>query len=1466
MINKKLMMLAILLVGLLAVSAVSAADNATGDIASADNVSVSIDGTMSAENGRTNIYFDASASADGNGSAESPYSFVDASRISSNSNMYFKNGYYPLYAWNSYSNISFYGENPEETIIDFENSHLQSEDSILIKNMTFKRSTLDILQNIVAANSIFDGNCSYNEQSTITAWDNCNMLFDNCSFINNNNEYGVINLAFDCDVMISNCRFIDNLVSECGAIYSINSMVNITNSIFKNNRANKSGGAIFSSGRLFIYDSTFIDNSAYCGGSIYSCYETSTVAISNTGFYGNRAFAGGSIFDMESESLYVDGCEFINSSSVYGGALALLGTQCDISGCDFNGNDAEDGGSVYQICGNLTLTDSEFADNTAKNGGGILVFAMDNVIISNNDFMDNGVWAILSDDENLIYQNNNFINNDVCLNYIPNLIIGSGNYTLLKSDDTFNGTIPERYDPRDYGMITPAREQGTMNYCWAFATMATLESCMLKATGVQFDFSEMNVANLISIYSYGYRDGSAEWYPSAAAAYLLNWFGPVYEEDDMYSSNRPMSPILNSLFHVQNVIFIQRESQSDLNAIKEAILRYGAVVSDICFSGDYFKGYTYYNPNSDISDHTLSIVGWDDSYPKENFKITPPGDGAWIVKNSWGEADGYGCYYVSYYDTTLGISENGMFTFMFNDTVRYDRNYQYDFGDFQTYEFSESAIWCRNIFNSTGDEYLGAVSTYFDENYDWELSIYVNDELAHTQSGRNGYGYYTIGLDKYIPLKKNDVFEIAFKLFSLDGSPVCFPLMNYKYNDGLGKSLISSDNENWFYIMDFEDKPLVACIKAFTFLEKIGTGIALNVESGGCNPVNITAIISDEYGNRVNGGSVDFDLEGAKYTVNVSNGAASIVYSFKNTTDLIFATFNGAGYESSSANKSISVLPSSILTAEDVTVKYCDANGKLVATLTSAEGVPISADIVISLNGEDYAMKTDSKGQASLSTKDLKVGTYTATVTYSGSDKYDPATATAKITVTKADTVITAADVNVAYKDPDGELVATIINEHGKPLVVTLSFNINGKTYTAKTDSNGQASIPLDTLSPGTYTATISYKGSGNYKASSTTAKVKVTKADTIITAPDVSLAYKDPNGELTATIINEHGKPLVVTLSFNINGKTYTAKTDSNGQAKIAIGTLSPGTYTATITYKGSSNYKASTATSKVTVTKAGTVLTASDVTVAFKDPNGELTATIINEHGKPLAVSLNVKLNGKTYTVKTDSNGQASIAVGTLSPGTYTATISYKGSSNYQASSTTAKVKVTKAGTVISAPDVSVTYKDPNGALVATIVNEHGKPLVVSLNVNINGKDYTVKTDSNGQASIAVGSLSPGTYTATISYKGSSNYQASSTTAKVTVTKADTIITAPDVTVAKNDPDGKLVSTIVNEHGKPLVVTMKIELDGKTYSAKTNSNGQMNVSTADLATGTYTATISYKGSSNYNASITTAKIQVKK
>ena len=1273
-------------------------------------------------------------------------------------------------------------------------------------------------------------------------WGSANGALSNCSFVNSHaGEYGGAVYWGSANGALSNCSFLDcnagpasGMVALGGAVYWAGANGALSNCSFVNCTSLKSklggcGGAVYWAGANGVLsDSSFIDcfvkygDSA--GGAVYS--NSANGIISGCIFVDCAAVNGGAVYinsehyerDDEDDlvSYYTNdsivNCWFVDSAAANGGAVYWENSNGNLYGCNFVSCSASGssydgtgfGGAVYAGGLSIIVDETSFYNCHANSyGGGIFSNCINCCLI--NSFFEANVASRGSDWYSAKPINITETKESTIIS-APNTIVTlnvSKNMTVTLRDGNDNFLDGQQITLFNNMKILTTNSNGQVSFAIP---------------------DNLNLGNYSAIISYGGND--------------------VYKRSitiaDVYVRNEGYVAKFADLANLIDKSFIQLDLDRNYSFAEDdsSYINGIAINKSIVINGN---GVTI-NGNKQTkilrilsSNVTLSNISFVNSVSEDNGSAVY-WSGADGVLSDCSFVDCAGAVYWSGADGVLSdcsfvgcVAENGGAVYWFGaDGV-----------------LSDCCFVDCTALNGGAVLWVGAHSKLFKCSFINCLAMYENGGAVLWHGD-----YGTVAKSSFINCTA-DVY----------GGGIYFDGANCSLINPIFEGCIASEGPDWYsvYPLNFINETSIETVLA-----------ASDVTTTYMGSKNLVAVLKDVDGDLLVGEQISIALNNVEYALQTdSNGEASLAIPSNLAPKTYVATISYAGneiYESSTATANVVVNKAdTVISASDVSVVYKDPKGELVTTIISEHGKPLVVNLNINLNGKDYTVRTDSNGQASIAIDTLKAGTYTATISYKGSGNYKASTATAKVTVTKAGTVISAQDVNVAYKDPNGELVATIVNEHGKSLVVNLNVELNGKTYTAKTDSNGQMSLAIDTLTPGTYTATISYKGSSNYKATSTTAKVTVTKADTIITASDVNVAYKDPNGELVANIINEHGKTLVVTLNVELNGKTYAVKTDSNGQAVLPLDTLTPGTYNAKISYKGSSNYKASSATVLVTVTKANTIISASDVNIAYKDPNGELVATVINEHGKPLVVNLNVELNGKTYTVRTDSNGQAILPLDTLTPGSYNAKISYKGSSNYKASSATVLVTVTKANTIISASDVNIAYKDPNGELVATIVNEHGKSLVVTLSININGKTYNVKTDSNGQASLAIDTLTPGTYTATISYKGSSNYNAATTTAKVTVTKAATIISAPDVSVKYKDPNGKLVSTITNEHGKPLVVNLNVDLNGKTYTVKTDSNGQASVSTSDLAPGSYTAAISYKGSGNYKAASTTAKITVK-
>lgn len=395
-----------------------------------------------------------------------------------------------------------------------------------------------------------------------------------------------------------------------------------------------------------------------------------------------------------------------------------------------------------------------------------------------------------------------------------------------------SGFFEHLYDLRALGKTGSVKDQKDSGSCWAFGTYASLESYLLPSE--TWDFSENNMKNmLLPDYpeSFDYDEGG---FTLMSTAYLARWSGPVIETDDPYNPHSSVSPEgLSAVKHVQEVLFIpDRQGALDNDNIKWALQEYGAVASTMYVDLTCFDpvNNSYYYAGQDFADHMIAIVGWDDSFDKNKFNPAAPGDGAFIVKNSWGPDWGEeGYFYISYYDSIIG-KDNAIYTA--ENLSGCGSIYQYDpLGWVNSFGYARNtSAWAANIFTAEENETLNAVSFYTtDSGAEYEVHIYtdpvsgpVNPEgLKASGNGTFTYaGYHTVRLDQGVPLEEGQNFSVVLRLSAPEyGYPVALecPVEEYssQASSNSGESYVSPDGINWVDLSSiFENSN--ACIKAFT--------------------------------------------------------------------------------------------------------------------------------------------------------------------------------------------------------------------------------------------------------------------------------------------------------------------------------------------------------------------------------------------------------------------------------------------------------------------------------------------------------------------------------------------------------------------------------------------------------------------------------------------------------------------------
>ena len=268
-------------------------------------------------------------------------------------------------------------------------------------------------------------------------------------------------------------------------------------------------------------------------------------------------------------------------------------------------------------------------------------------------------------------------------------------------------------------------------------------------------------------------------------------------------------------------------------------------------------------------------------------------------------------------------------------------------------------------------------------------------------------------------------------------------------------------------------------------------------------------------------------------------------------------------------------------------------DGDLSVKLTDGDGNPIAKSKVrITLNDVVSRVSTDAKGIAKLKVN-VTPGIYTVKCSFS-KDGYESSYVSKKITVLSTGVSKFKASNYIAYIGAKNPFTVTLTAD-GVPLsgkIVT--FNINGKSYDVKTDSNGKASLNIN-LPKGKYTMEYSYAGGKNIKSASGSKTVTVKKGVPVKISKYGSQTYIDYKlGKFQVKVVDVRGSPIAgKKVKFIFKKKTYVRKTDKKGIANLKV-KLPTGSYKIKVISDKTSKYnkKSKTYTIKVkSSTKPGGV-----------------------------------------------------------------------------------------------------------------------------------------------------------------------------------------------------------------------------------------------------------------------------------
>lgn len=810
----------------------------------------------------------------------------------------------------------------------YDKSYLTVYNSLFEKNVAVSGAAIEnnnYKGSVKIFNSTFIENICEEGGAIYNIWGEC--LVYNSTFSNNTAERGGAIYNNRGLLKVYNTKIISNIGTDLGAGIKSWGICEVYDSVIANNTntLKQGGGFYVSEFSLLIQNCTVVNNSAVWGGGVY-VEAKAELTVVDSQIINNTAERGGGI-DINQGALKLTNSTVSNNvADTYGGGIRFAFLSSELAGAKINNNVAKYGGGIYNDGVDVTITDSEINANSASDGGA--AYNAGTLLLDNVDLISNGAanGGAVYNKKTVAIKNSKTNNNKVS-------VYGGAFYNVAKLDI---GNLQADCNEAKFGgaiysnnAVNISNSKFTSNKASEGGVLYTTKQLIIN----NCEFSKNQITRKGGVISV--NGGNVQ-----IDNCLFNLNAGADEGGCIYNHNSKMV--------INNSQFISNDAKSYGGAIDSS--------GNLTICNSLFEDNQAYGAGAIDNAGELNIFS-------SNFISNKASLNGGAIDNK-GNMNVVG----SIFENNVAEGNGGAIIARRNTTVSHSiffKNY-----DANGYD----------IFNSTWDDISFLNNWWGSNNPDFEklFNFNISDEFT------------------WIIMK----FENTTPFDQMMG-------ISIKFNE------VTNKNGNVFKLNDTESLP--------TFKAILSNGNQLSITNGSVSKTVFISLAS----------SITAQVNGQSITINKS--AAPIKRITENSNVVV------------------------------------DYNGKATfkVRVIGEDGKPVGKGVVITMKvgKTTYKATTNDKGYAS-KTFDFTPGKYTVTTTYAGYSVKNT------ITIKK----VLKAYSTTKKKAKAIKYSATLKTSKGKAIAgKKITFKIKGKTYSAKTNKKGVATVSFKNLKVGKYSIVVKY-------------------------------------------------------------------------------------------------------------------------------------------------------------------------------------------------------------------------------------------------------------------------------------------------------------------------------------------------------------------------------------------------------